>query len=729
MRNRNKTSIKNTPKSRSGVSNSPALPFRMVAGAAILIATTFVAYIPSLSCGFIWDDDSYLTNSLIIRAPDGLYKFWCTNEAIDYYPISNTSLWIEWRLWGMNARGYHAFSLILHIAESLLIWIVLRKISVPGAFLTAMIFAVHPVNVESVAWIAQRKDMLAFLFFLLSILWYLKFLACPRVPLAAKQTLPTAHRPLPTSLSFILHPSSFARWYCLSLISFALGMLSKGSVATLPVILLAIVWWLRSLEIIPSLVQEGKHFSTQEGRHSCLPLDKSHPRLPFDNFALPPFISRLLRPLTLWDVFRTVPFFLVAVLITLVHVWFQTKGTGEVLRAAGLIERLLGAGGVVWFYLYKALLPINLVFVYPQWDIQPGNPLWWMPLGAVIIVTAVLYWYRESWGRPFFFAWGFFCVALIPVMGFSDVVFFRYSLVADHYQHIAIIAVIAIVSAPWSLLYRHKNRVARRAAALVAVAAIGILAVLTWRQCGFYHDGITLYEYTLEKNPKCWMAHNNMGSMFLNADRLDEAAEHFRRALEIKPDNVEAHNNLGIVFSRRSKFQEGIEYFQKALKLNPQDPNAHNNYGLILAYLDRYPEAIEQYRQALQFKPKYPDAHNNLGLALAQLNQPKEAIEHYRQALALRPDYLEAHYNLGLALSSVGQVPEAIEHYQRALELKPDYAEAYFNLALAYAAMRQFPQAHAAAQQSLNLARSQNNAALAKQIEEWISSLRASLAK
>ena len=139
------------------------------------------------------------------------------------------------------------------------------------------------------------------------------------------------------------------------------------------------------------------------------------------------------------------------------NVWFQTHGTGEVIRTAGFTERLLGAGGVVWFYLYKALLPVDLVFVYPQWHIQAGNLLWWLPLLAAVVVTAVLWRYRESWSRPFLFAWGFFCVALVPVMGFTDVGFMQYSLVADHYQHIAIIGVLGLACAGWGV-WRERGR-------------------------------------------------------------------------------------------------------------------------------------------------------------------------------------------------------------------------------------------------------------------------------
>ena len=173
--------------------------------------------------------------------------------------------------------------------------------------------------------------------------------------------------------------------------------------------------------------------------------------------------------------------------------WFQTHGTAIVIRTASFSERLLGAGGVMWFYLYKAILPVDLVFIYPQWHIKAGNLLWWLPLLAALAVTAVLWRYRASWSRPFLFAWGFFCVALVPVMGFTDVGFMKYSLVADHYQHIAIIGVIALASAGWSAWHSLARGKACWAATAVAIATVAALTCLTWRQNGLYRGEITLY--------------------------------------------------------------------------------------------------------------------------------------------------------------------------------------------------------------------------------------------
>jgi hypothetical protein len=337
---------------------------------ALLVVLTCAAYWPSLRGGFLWDDDVLLTNSSMVKAPDGLYRIWFTTEPVDYWPMTNTSFWLEWRLWGLHATGYHVTNLTLHIANAFLLWAILRRLRIPGAWLAALIFGVHPVNVESVAWIAQRKNTLSMLFFLSSILWYLKAeIGGPR------------------------------RWYWFSVLAFALAMLSKASVVVLPAVLLLIVWWRR---------------------------------------------DRITRS----DVVRTLPFVLVAIGLTLVSIAFQARGAEEAIRHATAAERMLGAGAIVWFYLYKALLPIHLVFVYPQWQVDAGDVRWWVPLAAAVAATSLLVWQRRRpWGRALLFAWLFFCVALLPVMGFVDIAFMRYSLVADHYQYIAIIGVIALAAA------------------------------------------------------------------------------------------------------------------------------------------------------------------------------------------------------------------------------------------------------------------------------------------
>jgi tetratricopeptide (TPR) repeat protein len=710
MPKRKKLPSAHAPRARWATFLQSALRLRVLAGAAIIVVAAFLAYIPSVSGGFILDDDLLVTNNRVTQASDGLYRFWCSSEPSDYWPVTNNTFWIEWRLWGMNSTGYHVTNLILHIVEALLIWTILRKLSIPGAFLAAMIVSVHPVNVESVAWIAQRKNMMAMLFFLMSVLWYLK----ASMYAASAGTAPGRSHGEPwererTFSSFILHPSSFHFWYWLSFAAFVLAILSKGSVIVLPVLILGIIWWLR--------------------------------------------------PLTRQDLMRTAPFFLVAGVLTVVNMWFQSHASNEVIRNAGYIERLLDAGCVVWFYLYKVIWPFDLAFIYPNWNIDTGNALWWLPLLAVLAVTAALWRYRSSWSRPLLFAWGYFCVALAPVMGFVDVGFMKYSLVADHYQHISIISAIALTSAGWSE-WHYLARNAAHWATAIAVVTVGTFAFLTYQQNEMYRDAITLYQDTLVKNPECWIAQNNLGVALFHAGQLQAPIELYEQAIKLNPDDAPVHNNLGMAMHQAGRYQEAIKQYEQALSLRRNYPEAHNNLGITLYKTGRLPEAIEHYREVLRLEPDYADAHSNLAVALAQTGRFQEAIEQYRQALQLKPDdpeYLynlgnalvktdqlkegikqyeqalrfkpdnpRAHSNMGGALIKLGRPEEAIEHLKKALQLMPEDVSTWNNLAMAYAKKRQSSEAVAAAQKALELARSQGQTALAKQIENWLKSYSAS---
>ena len=745
MSNRKKSSDKHDSQTWSGADVPSALPFGALAGILLIIAAVSIAYFPSLNGGFVFDDDVHLTEDKFIKAADGPYKIWSTSESHDYWPITDTTYWIEWRLWGMHPTGYHVTNLILHVCEALLVWLILRKISIPGVFLAALIFALHPVNVESAAWIASRKNLMAMLFFLLSILWYLKF----AMSAASMGMAPARSQGGPwervTFSSFILHPSSFHFWYWLSLAAFLLAMLSKGSVAILPVLLLGIIWWLR--------------------------------------------------PLTRRDLLMCVPFFLIALALVAVIIWFQNRGVMEPIRTAGITERLLGAGSVIWFYLYKALLPVDLAFIYPQWRIVTGNPLWWLPLSASLAVTAVLWRYRKGWSRPLLFAWGFFCVALLPVMGFTDVGFMQYSLVADRYQHIPLIGIIALASASWSAWHLRMRGSLRWLTPAVAVVTAVTLGFLAWRQSGIYRDDFTLNYAILEKNPNCWMAHNNLGGALIELDRPLEAIDHCKQAIKLKPDHAKAYNNLGIALVKTGRAREAIEQYRQAIRLKPDyadaynnlgsaligmgrfqeaieycnqallvDPNsveAHNNLGnafqsigqyqraieyykaaiylnpkLFQAYINlgsalnktgRIPEAVEDYEKALQLNPDSFEAHNNLGNALQSIGQYQQAIEHYRTALGLNPNFALVHFNMGKALAKTGRHSEAIEHCRRALELDPDFTAVYLYLAMTYAANHQSSEALEMAQKGLEQARTKGETDLARRIEDWLSSYRASL--
>ncbi|HEY2761288.1 MAG TPA: hypothetical protein VGI75_11105, partial [Pirellulales bacterium] len=367
----------------------------------LLLGAVAIAYWPARHGGYVLDDEQLVVDSPLVKSPAGWYRFW-TPEALDFWPITNDLFWIQWRLWGMNPTGYHVVNIALQIADSLLIWLVLLRLQIPGAFLAAMLFAVHPVNVESVAWISQLKNQLSLWFFLLAIVAYLK------------------------------SDLSFDRYYAFSIAAFVLAGLSKGSVLILPMILILLDWY--------------------RGR-----------------LASPGMIVRF------------VPFFLIAVVLALVDIWSQTHFTGTAVRSVTWDQRFAGAGAVVWFYLAKALAPIGLVFVYPQWNIETDQLRWWLPLAGVVAVTAALIWQRNNsrlpWVRPLLFAWAFFCLALLPVMGFTDVGFMKFSLVADHYQQIALIAVMAVVAGFGTRLVQIGQQRAPRVQWVGSLAAIAVVVL------------------------------------------------------------------------------------------------------------------------------------------------------------------------------------------------------------------------------------------------------------
>ncbi len=577
MSNRKKSARKHTFPTRSGTSVSLALRLNALAGITLIVGAVFLAYLPSISGGFILDDDLLLTDNPNVAAPDGLCLLWCTNKSPEYYPASYTANWVEWRLWGTSPAGYHVTSLILHVAEALLIWIVLRKLSIPGAFLAALIFAVHPVNVESVAWIAQRRNIIAMFFFLLSILWYLKdvlptsstgmapshSLGRPREQEINHSLLATHHSPLST-----LHSPL---WYWLSLAAFVLAMLGKGSVAVMPALLLGIIWWLEPLMTGPQSAGTKQTWAVKMG--------------------LSPLIRRHLSRLS--------PFFAVAIALTVVNMWFQTYGEEVFIRKVGFADRLVGAGCVIWFYLYKALLPLDLAFVYPQWHIEAGKLLWWLPLVAALAVTAVLWRHRKGWSRPILFAWGFFCVALVPVLGFVDVGFMQFTLVADHYQHIAIIGAIALATAGWIVWRRLARGADRWTVTAVAAVAVGVFTFLTWLQCGIYRDPITLYKTALAKYPDCWLLYENLGCAFYDIGRPRESIKYHEHALHLKPDSVNAHFDLGKALLKSGRTQEAIDQFKKVLLLSPEHFKACNTLALAYAKTNQSSDAIEVAQKAL----------------------------------------------------------------------------------------------------------------------------------
>jgi tetratricopeptide (TPR) repeat protein len=597
---------------------------------ALLVCVTAAAYLPALRAGFIWDDDTFLTQNRLIRAADGLRRFWFTTQAPDYFPVTYSPLWVEWRLWGMHAAGYHAVNIGLAIAAALILWAVLSRLRVPGAWLAAFLFAVHPMNVESVAWITQRKNLMA-LVLLLGSAWF--------YPLAGSSPEERGGE-------------KDGGRYLPSLLLFTLAMLAKGSVAMFPFMLLGLVAWRR--------------------------------------------------PPSARDVARLVPFLVVSAALVMTDIWFQKHGSSQVFRDAGPVERLLGAGGVVWFYLGKALLPIHLLFVYPAWHVNPADPAWWMPLIAAVILTAVLWRLRDGPARPILVAWGYCVLALVPVMGFTDVQFMQYSLVADHYGQLALIGVVALAAAGWSR-WQDRAGEAGLVPRVAAVAAVAALALLTSLQAGTYRDPETLYRATLAGNPDCWLAENNLGGVLQRSGRVAEAIGHYESALRLKPDLFEARNDLGLALASVGRLGDAVDNFDAALRIHPDNAAVHYNRATALAAAGRLDEAVASYGRALALRPAFAEAEHDLGAALTQAGRLPEAVPHYREALRERPGYFEARVNLGTVLMRLGDPAGAADQFAAASLLRPRDETTRFNFGCALAQLGRAAEAAAQFEEVLRL--------------------------
>ncbi len=611
-----------------GGARAGALPRAWLPG-ALLVAATVIAYLPVWRAGFIWDDDTFLWRNALIQSPDGLFRLWFTTSAPDYFPLTSTTLWLEWRLWGMNPLGYHLVNVLLHALSAVLLWRVLARLKIPGAALAAAIFAVHPVNVESVAWITERKNTLAMCFYLLSLQLYLR--SEKRRDPAPEAGQPAAALSAPSD-----RLPALALFYCLSLLAFICALLSKTAVAPLPVVLLGLAWWRR-------------------GR------------------------------LELKDVWRSVPFFAFAAAAGLVAVWFQYhRAIGASLldvRNDSFGSRLAGAGWALWFYLYKAVLPWHLSFVYPRWHIDGTQALSYVPGVLFVAVLLVCWRYRRGWGRGMLLGLGYFAVMLLPVLGFVNIYFMRYSLVADHWQYFAIIGPVALAAAGISCAGTACGRERRWLPRAVGGALVLVLGVSTAREAATYTDLKSLWTATLARNPAAGLAHNNLGTLLLAQGHANEAITHFQQALALQPNAADVHSNLGGALLQQGRLDEAIVHLRRAIQIQPDSVQAHSNLGNALARQGRFAEALNELGRAVELQPALASAHYNLGGALLQAGRVDEAIASLERALALQPNSVDAHLSLGNAWLRKGQAARADTHFRKAVEIQPDSAAAQLNLA------------------------------------------------
>ena len=580
-------------------------------GLALLAA---VAYYPAIHGGLLWDDNMHVTQPEL-RSLAGLGRIWFELGATQqYYPALHSAFWLEHRLWGGDPVAYHWLNLLLHVSAAGLIVRVLQRLAIPGAWLAGLIFALHPVNVETVAWISEQKNTLSLVFYLLALLAYLRFDDERALALATSNA----------------KTNSAWRYYALATVLFIVAILSKSVTATLPAALLVIAWWRRG-------------------------------RLTWRR-----------------DVVPLLPWFVLGIAAGLCTAWVERRYVGAEGAAydLDLVQRCLLAGRVLWFYLGKLIWPAGLSFVYPRWQIDASDAAQYPGLVAALVVLFALWRLRHRSRAPLAGAL-FFAGTLFPALGFFNIFPFVYSYVADHFQYLACLGVIVPLSASLVLVTSAQPTWLRRTLAAGLVGVLGVLTwrqahdyrdnVTLYRATiarnpaawmATYNLGMELaaqgqadaaiasYRGTLRLRPGYAEAHANLGMSLLAqpAQKMAAIAE-LETAVQLKPELWQAECNLANVLS---------------------------------TVPGREREAIEHYKTVLRRRPELAEIQLNLGIALlGQRGAEAEAIPHFESALRTNPNLWQAHFVLANALlSTPGRRSEAIPHLEAVVRLKPDFIQA-----------------------------------------------------
>ena len=549
------------------------------AGVILLIALTI--YSPALRGDFLWDDNRHVSDNRNLRDATGLANIWTkfgliNGGTVQYYPLTHTTFWLEYQLsraepGAISTTIFHVNNVLLHVISAVLLWLVLRELKVPGSWVAAAIWALHPLQVESVAWISERKNVLAGVFFFAAILAYLRSgvgvrgsgfrseNAADDSPLSSPET----RDPNPETRSSNAD-SPFDGLYWLALALYACALLSKTVTVSMPAVVLLLVWWKR-------------------GR------------------------------LSMRDFLAAAPFLVIGIGMAALTSWMERAQVG----ARGpeweisFTQRILIAGRAIWFYVEKNLWPVNLSFIYRRWNPESLTAAWWLfPLG-VVAVAGTLFAMKKYVGRGPVVAWLIFCGVLVPALGFVNYYPMRYSFVADHFQYLAGPALIALIVAAVTVLLR---RIAPRSVAAPYVMAgleLVVLSALTLMHASVFAGPLLLWDDALKKNPTSRMLHFNYGVDLMGLmDQLPPA-------------------------QATPFVEEATKQFDAALKIDPRDERAWLRWGRSLLFLNKPQEALEKFDEALRVRPDFVDALVGRGTALYELKRLPESKAAFEQALAI----------------------------------------------------------------------------------------------
>jgi Flp pilus assembly protein TadD len=592
----------------------------------LLITAVLAVFWRALDCDFVnYDDPTYITSNPTVQ--QGLTRqnfFWAlrSDAASNWHPLTWMSHMVDVDFYGMNPRGHHLTNLLLHAANAVLLFLALRSLSgaIYRSAIVAALFALHPLRVESVVWVSERKDVLSTLFLMLT-LWSYASYARGKMP--ANPVLPSAKKGLSVNSHYIL-----------ALFFFLLGLMSKPMLVTLPFVLLLLDYWpLRRLE-------PGK-------------------------------IRNTLGPLLL----EKIPFFILAAASGVVTFVVQRRG-GAVspMAALSLGSRVCNAFISYARYLGKAFWPSHLSILYPH----PRQWAAWEVAAAVILLTLIsgcVVW-RAARQPYLIVGWLWFVGMLVPAIGLVQV---GIQSMADRYSYVPLVGVfIMIVWGGWEWL----GGSAAGKWTLQTAAALALIAcfVLTPRQIHYWANSETLFKHAVAVTTDNYLAYNNIGYYLSNRGENVEAMKYYRSSLRINSNYDEAHNNLGFSLATMGSNREAIVEYIKALSIKSNLTEAHNNLGNALAAVGRNDEAVHEYLVALQENPHHAQAHNNYGIALAMHGKLDEAIDQFHMAIRNKPDYSSAHSDLGNALAMQGKFDEASAQFRLCLKIDPNEPEVHNNL-------------------------------------------------
>jgi tetratricopeptide (TPR) repeat protein len=519
---------------------------------ALLVLLALVAYAPVVRDGFIWDDAFVIVNNPNMHGWDGLLRSWTQPTSLrhPWYPLTYTTFWLEYALVGAEPLLYHVDNALLHAVDAVLLFRLAAALGIPGAWLAGALFAVHPIHVESVAWIVERKNVLAGFFLLLCLHAFVR--AADLRDVLAPPARPRAWND---------------RWLLAALAAFVLAMLAKTAVAPAAGALLVLIWLAR-------------------GRVSAR------------------------------DAARVAPFVAVAGALSAITIWMETQlvGAGEDFVKLAWLERALLFPRALWFYAAKLAFPTNLMFFYPRWQMDAREWTQWLPLAAAVAVLGVCVALRARVGRGPLAAVLIYAGMLVPVSGFFNVVFMLYSFVQNHFVYFASMPLVVLAGA---LLHRLADRLPLPRTALAALVLTPLCA-LTWSESRVFADDERLWQTSVERNPRAWMALTNLGAALIERGEIERSERYLLRAIAVNPDDTWAHHNLGVAMARQGRYREAIPHYRAAIRAMPDNHVSWSNLGIAFAHLGKRPAALKALHNALAIDPSYLPAQE----ALAQLQDP-----------------------------------------------------------------------------------------------------------